>query len=103
MVMALQSLNSGTANASSGQLGLYRSKLQQAKREADQAENRVAQLEQQTQTARNQASRANDRVRAAESNPPPTGLRAGNAPSEAPRATLNTLGQLNGRLLNVQA
>lgn len=101
MVMALQSLNGGTANAS-GQLGLYRSRLQQAKREADQAENRVAQLEQQTQAARNQAAQANDRVRAAESTPPPTGARAGNAPSEASRATFNTLGQLNGRLLNVQ-
>jgi chromosome segregation ATPase len=103
MVMALQSLNSGTASTS-GQLGLYKARLQQAQRAADQAENRVAQLEQQTQTARNQAARANDRVRAAESTPPPpTGSRADNAPSEASRATLNTLGQLNGRLLNVQA
>lgn len=102
MVMALQSLNGGTASTS-GQLGLYTARLQQAKRAADQAENRVAQLEQQTQTARNQAARANDRVRAAESTPPPTGSRADNAPSEASRATLNTLGQLNGRLLNVQA
>jgi chromosome segregation ATPase len=103
MVMALQSLNSGTASAS-GELGLYRSRLQQARREADRAENRVAQLEQQTQTARNQAARANDRVRAAESTPPPTDSRAGNAPtSETSRATFNTLGQLNGRLLNSQA
>jgi septal ring factor EnvC (AmiA/AmiB activator) len=102
MVMALQSLNGGTANAD-GQLGLYRSRLQQARREADQAENRVAQLEQQAQTARNEAARANDRVRAAESNPPPTGSRAGSAPREAFGPTLNTLGQLNGRLLNAQA
>ncbi|EYC52847.1 hypothetical protein AZ34_09350 [Hylemonella gracilis str. Niagara R] len=102
MVMALQSLNSGTASTS-GQLSLYRARLQQARREADQAENRVAQLEQQTQTARNQAARANDRVRSVESNPPRAESTTEQRGQQAARATLNTLGQLNGRLLNVQA
>lgn len=107
MVMALTSLNSGTASVSS-QLNLYQTKLQQARREASQAANLVAQLEQQTQTARDQAVRANDRVRATESDPPRTAAEpsADNAPDaveEAPRPTLNTLGQMNGRLLDVTA
>ncbi|MFO6419460.1 hypothetical protein ACLBKS_04585 [Hylemonella sp. W303a] len=105
--MALTSLNSGTASVS-GQLNLYQTKLQQARREASQAANRVAQLEQQTQTARDQAVRANDRVRATESNPPraaaePAPDNAANPVDEAPRPTLNTLGQMNGSLLDETA
>lgn len=102
MVMALQSLNSGTASLS-GQLGLYKAQLQQARREANQAENRVTQLEQQTQTARDQAVRANDRVRDTESNAPRDEPVADSPPSVAPNPTINTLGQLNGRLLDVTA
>lgn len=101
MVMALQSLNSGTTSVSS-QLGLYKARLAQARREASQAENRVTQLEQQTQTARDQAVRANGRVRDAEGNPP-SEPSTDNAPSAEPSPTINTLGQLNGRLLDATA
>lgn len=101
MVMALQSLNSGTASLS-GQLSLYKSRLEQARREANQAQNRVVQLEQQTQTARDQAVRANGRVRDAEGNPP-SEPSADNAPRSEPRPTTNTLGELNGRLLDATA
>lgn len=75
----------------SAQLGLYQFKLQQARRDAAQAQDNVRTLEAQTNEARQQAAQAQDEVRSLESQPPRT------------QATLNTQGQTTGQLLNVSA
>jgi chromosome segregation ATPase len=77
----------------------YQAQLQQARREAAQAQDRVAQLEQQAQVARQDSARADDRVRGLESQPPRTddGSNTGN------RKRINTLSQLSGTVLDVMA
>ena len=73
------------------QLGLYQFKLQQARREAAQAQDNVRMLEAQTDQARQQAAQAQDNVRSME--------------NQSPRAqtTVNTQGQTTGQLLDVSA
>lgn len=75
----------------SAQLSLYQFKLQQARRDAAQAQDKVSTLEAQTNEARQQAAQARDEVSSLE--------------YQRPRAqtTLNTQGQTTGRLLNVSA
>lgn len=76
------------------QLSLYQTRLQQAQREAVQAQNRLQSLEAQTETARQAAAQAQNEVSSIEGQVPPRG-------SAAP--TLNTRGETTGRLLSVQA
>jgi peptidoglycan hydrolase CwlO-like protein len=75
----------------SAQLSLYQSKLQQARRDAAQAQENVRTLEAQTDEARQQAAQTQDEVNSLERRPP----RA--------QATLNTSGQFTGGLLNTTA
>jgi len=75
----------------SAQLGLYQFKLQQARRDAAQAQDDVRTLEAQTNQARQQAAQAQDNVSSLESQPPRT------------QTTLNTQGQTTGQLLDVRA
>jgi multidrug resistance efflux pump len=75
----------------SAQLGLYQFKLQQARRDAAQAQDKVRTLEAQTNEARQKAAQAQDKVNSLESQPPRT------------QSTLNTQGQTTGQLLNVSA
>jgi len=73
------------------QLTLYQFKLQQARRDAAQAQDDVRSLEVQTDKARQDAAQAQDDVSSLESQPP----RA--------QPTLNTQGHTTGRMLNVRA
>jgi chromosome segregation ATPase len=83
---------SGISSAvSSAQLSLYQFKLQQARRDAAQAQDNVLALEAQTDEARQKAAQAQDNVNALESRPPPG------------QATVNTSGQFTGWLLNTKA
>lgn len=88
----------GLAPTSSGlpsaQLSLYQTKLQQARREAAQAQTKVQSLEAQTDTARQQAAQAQNEVRSIERQVPPRSSAA---------LTLNAHGETTGRLLSVQA
>lgn len=93
-MLRLSATNSSTPSA---QLSLYQGQLQQARREAVQAAERVARLEQQTEVARNDAVRADERVRGLE-NDAPKDRSAG-----APRRPINTLSQLSGTVLDVMA
>ncbi|MFN7883290.1 MAG: hypothetical protein ACK5PF_09790, partial [bacterium] len=73
--------------------------LQQARQEANQAAERVARLERQTETARSESVRADDRVRGIERNEP-------REPPNTPPATrraINSLSQLSGTVLDVTA
>jgi len=87
----------GLAPSSSGQssvqLSLYKTRLQQAQREAAQAQAKVQSLEDQTETARQAAAQAQNEARSIASQVPP---RSSTAP------TLNTQGETTGRLLSVQ-
>jgi multidrug resistance efflux pump len=83
---------SATSGAIPGaQLGLYQFKLQQARRDAAQAQENVRSLEAQTNEARQEAAQAQDNVRSLEGQPP----RA--------QPAINTQGQTTGKLLSVQA
>jgi uncharacterized protein YPO0396 len=83
---------SATSNAvPSAQLRLYQSKLQQARREAAQAQDNVRTLEAQTNEARQQAAQAQDNVRSLEGQ------------SSRAQTTRNTSVQTTGQLLNVSA
>jgi hypothetical protein len=83
---------SASSNAiPSAQLGLYQVKLQQARRDAAQAQDTVHALEAQTAAARQKAGQAQAEVSSLESRPP------------RPQATLNTSGQYTGSVLNVRA
>jgi multidrug resistance efflux pump len=83
---------SATSNAiPSIQLGLYQSRLQQAQREAAQAQDKVRTLEAKTEQAQQEAAQAQDNVRSLESQPPRT------------QPALNTQGQVTGSLLSVRA
>ena len=75
----------------SAQLDLYQFKLQQARREAAQAQSNVRTLEAQTNQARQAAAQAANDVNALESQDP------------ARHPTTNTLGQKTGQLLDVSA
>lgn len=97
MVMAMQALNGSTPGAQA-QLSRYQSQLQQARREASQAANRVSQLEQQAAVARQESASADDKVRGLESQPP----RSENSNSGT-RKRINTLSQLSGTVLDVTA
>lgn len=90
-------LSSTTSSTPSAQLGLYQAQLQQARRDATQAADRVARLEQQTQVARLDSDRANDRVRGLENDRPQ------DRPADAPRRPINSLSQLSGTVLDVMA
>lgn len=76
---------------SSAQLNLYQFKLQQARRDAAQAQDDVRALEAQTDEARQKAARAQDKVDALERRPP------------GKEVTLNTSGQFTGAVLNATA
>jgi multidrug resistance efflux pump len=88
----------GLAPTSSGlpsaQLSLYQAKLQQARREAAQAQAQVQSLEAQTESARQQAAQAQNEVRS---------LEGKGAPRSDTQTTLNSQGETTGRLLNTQA
>lgn len=75
----------------SAQLNLYQFKLQQARRDADQAQDKVRALESQTNQARQDAAQAQNDVRSLESQDP------------SRQTTMNTLGQKTGQLLNASA
>jgi len=97
MAYALSATSSSTPSVRL-QLGLYQAQLQQARREAAQAEDRVARLEQQAEAARREADRAQGRLQDLQDNPP-------RAPAEqtGQRRRINTLSQLSGSLLDVMA
>lgn len=80
-------------------LNQYQAQLQQARRDAAQAQDRVAQLEQQAQVARQDSARADDKVRGLESQPP----RADEGSTGNTRKRINTLSQLSGTVLDVMA
>lgn len=96
MVMAMQSLNGSTPGARA-QLSQYQTQLQQARREAAQAANRVSQLEQQAAVARQESASADDKVRGLENQPPRSDNNSGT------RKRINTLSQLSGTLLDTTA
>lgn len=93
-MLRLSATNNSTPSA---QLGLYQSQLQQARREAAQASDRLVRLEQQAQVARVDSDRANDRVRGLENERPQ------NQAAETPRRPSNSLSQLSGTVLDVMA
>jgi chromosome segregation ATPase len=95
MAYALAATRSSTPSVRA-QLNLYQAQLQQARREAAQAQDRVARLEQQTQAARREAERAQGRLQDLQNNPPPTP-----ATDNGLRRRINTLSQLSGSLLDV--
>ncbi len=97
MVMAMQSINGSTPGARA-QLSQYQTQLQQARREAAQAANRVSQLEQQAAAARQESASADDKVRGLENQPP----RSENS-NDGTRKRINTLSQLSGTVLDVTA
>jgi len=97
VVMAMQSLNGSTPGARA-QLSQYQTQLQQARREAAQAADRVSQLEQQAAVARQDSARADDKVQGLESQAP----RSDNGNSGT-RKRINTLSQLSGTLLDTSA
>ncbi|MDP1655920.1 MAG: hypothetical protein Q8K91_12510 [Hylemonella sp.] len=88
----------GLASSSSGlpsqQLSLYQAKLQQARREATQAEAKLKSLEKQTEAARQEFAQTHNEVRQVE-----------HQTSQHNSATpiINSRGEATGRLLNVQA
>ncbi len=88
----------GLASTSSGlpsqQLSLYQARLQQARREATQAETKLQSLEKQTEAARRESAQAQSEVRQVENQAP---RRHSATPS------INSRGEATGRLLNVQA
>jgi multidrug resistance efflux pump len=84
-------MSSISSAVSSAQLSLYQARLQQARRDAAQAQDNVRALEAQTDEARQKAAQAQDDVNTLESRPP------------RPQATLNTSGQFTGALLNATA
>jgi uncharacterized protein YPO0396 len=88
----LFSLAPTSSGQPSAQLSLYQAKLQQARREAAQAQSRVQSLETQTDTARQEAAQAQNGVRSIESQAP-----------QRSSPTLNARGETTGRLLNAQA
>ncbi|MDP3700127.1 MAG: hypothetical protein Q8R72_04400 [Hylemonella sp.] len=98
MALPLSALNGSTPSVQA-QLSQYRAQLQQARQEAAQAADRVARLEQQTQTARSESVRSDDKVRGLESSEPRQ------PPSTPPttRRSINTLSQLSGTVLDVTA
>lgn len=97
MAWALSATTSSTPGVRL-QLSLYQAQLQQARREAAQAEERVARLEQQTEAARREADRAQDRLQTLQDAPP-------RPPSEdaGARRRINSLSLLSGSLLDVMA
>jgi uncharacterized protein YPO0396 len=66
-----------TSSTPNPQLKLYQAQLQQARREAAQAQGRVQSLEAQTEGARQEAARADDEVRQLEGQPPRRSANAG--------------------------
>ena len=94
-MLGLSATNSSTPSVRL-QLNLYQAQLQQARREAAQATDRVTQLEQQTRAARQDSARAEDKVRGLESQPPRT-----DDSSASTRKRINTLSQLSGTVLDV--
>jgi len=89
---------SATHNSTpSVQLRQYQTQLQQARREAAQAQDKVVTLEAQAQVARQESARADDRVRGLESQPPRTSVPDSNS------KRINTLSQLSGTILDVTA
>ncbi len=97
MVMAMQALNGSTPGARA-QLSQYQTQLQQARREAAQAANRVSQLEQQAAVARQESASADDKVRGLENQPPRS-----DSNNSGTRKRINTLSQLSGTVLDVTA
>ena len=97
-MLALSATNSSTPSVRA-QLNQYQAQLQQARREAAQAADRVARLEQQAEVARQESAQADDRVRGLESSPP----RVDNGNDRAARKRINTLSQLSGTVLDVMA
>lgn len=83
-----------SSSTPSPQVRQYQAQLQQARREAAQAADRVARLEQQTEIARQDSTRADGRVRGLENAPP---RNAGE------RKPINSLSQLTGTVLDVTA
>lgn len=98
MPLALSATNSSTPSVRA-QLNQYQAQLQQARREAAQAADRVARLEQEAEVARRESAQADDRVRGLENNPP----RLARGDEGANRKRINTLSQLSGTLLDVTA
>lgn len=95
-MLGLSAVNSSTPSVQA-QLSRYQTQLQQARREAAQAADKVAQLEQQAQVARQDSARADDTVRSLESQPPRSDSSSGT------RKTINSLSQLSGTVLDVTA
>jgi len=81
---------------SAAQVNLYQSRLQQARRDATQAQEKVRKLESETERARGEAGRAEDRLRGIERQATPG--REVRQPS-----VVNTQGQITGRVLSVTA
>lgn len=96
-MLGLSATNSATPSARA-QLSQYQAQLQQARREAAQAADRVVQLEAQTRVARQESAMADDKVQGLESNPPRI---ADN--NTGTRKRINTLSRLSGTILDVTA
>jgi predicted nucleic acid-binding Zn-ribbon protein len=88
---SLSSLN-GTQSGMALTVAAYQARLQQARSQAAQAQTEVRALENETQQARQRAGQSEQQVRAIQGNPP-----------REQRATINTLGQVTGSQLDVQA
>lgn len=83
-------------NPPAWQISQYQARLQQARRNAAQAQDTVRQLEAETERARSDAARAEDGVRGLERQAP-----QGRGPSQP--SVVNTQGQVTGRILNTLA
>lgn len=97
-MLGLSSVTNSTPGVQA-RLNQYQAQLQQSRRDAAQAQDRVARLEQQTQVARQDSARADDNVRSLESQPP----RTDDGSSANNRKRINTLSQLSGTVLDVTA
>jgi len=97
-MLALAATHSSTPSVRA-QLNQYQAQLQQARRDAAQAADRVARLEQQAEVARQESAQADDRVRGLENQPP----RVDADDNSGTRKRINTLSQLSGTVLDVMA
>ena len=92
----MATIGSATTKLPSAQISMYEGRLQQARRDTSQAQERVRELEAQTERARSEAARAEDRLRGVERQAPQG--REVRQPS-----VVNTQGQVTGRVLSLLA
>ena len=91
----MSALAASSSAIPSVQMQLYQMKLQQARQAATQADNEVSALESQTNAARRDASAARSEVSSLEQQT--------REAQRASQSTMNTQGQITGRLVNLKA